>query len=112
MMNGHLLFERMKNLTEALQIVEALPVDAVDVPPPSEPPMDDTAVGADTQGNVVVGLLSDIKDLLSQLVDVDLGEEEPLPDENAEELAVEVPEPDEEEATELETPSSRPVPPE
>jgi hypothetical protein len=122
MMDERLLFERMKNLTEALQIIEALPVDAVDAPPPSElppselppsePPMDDTAVGADTQGNVVVGLLSDIKDLLAQLVDVDLGEEEPLPDENADELAVEVPEPGADEQTELETPSARPMPPE
>nr|WP_288916228.1 hypothetical protein [uncultured Pseudomonas sp.] len=35
--------------------------------PPSEPPMSDSAVGADTEGNVVLGLLGDIRNFLAQL---------------------------------------------
>jgi len=44
---------------------------AIDVPPPSEEPISDEAVGADTEGNVVIGLLSDIRDLLAQVVGVE-----------------------------------------
>jgi hypothetical protein len=46
-----------------------------DALPPSEPPVSDTAVGADTEGQVVLGLLADIKDLLGQLVAVQAPEE-------------------------------------
>lgn len=35
--------------------------------PPSEPPVSDSAVGADTEGNVVLGLLGDIRNFLAQL---------------------------------------------
>ena len=77
---------RMKNqLNEALVLVEELEQDemsnptpmggggdveapAADVPPPSEPPVDDEAVGADTEGNVALELLSQIRDLLATLV--------------------------------------------
>jgi hypothetical protein len=58
---------------------------AVDMPPPSEPPIGDEAVGADTEGNVALQLLGDIKELLTQLVAVEggevPGEEGELPDE-------------------------------
>lgn len=36
--------------------------------PPSEPPISDSALGADTEGASVVGLLTDIRDTLQQLV--------------------------------------------
>jgi len=60
-----------------------------EMPPPSEPPMSDTAVGADTEGNVVLQLLSDIKDLIAQLVGAEDAEIEgdmpPIPGEGEEE---------------------------
>jgi hypothetical protein len=99
----------MTKLQEAIKIVEEVEQDelsapvggdvAVDVPPPSEPPVSDDAVGADTEGNIALQLLTDIKDLLSELVSLegdeaaeegepDLGDEErpvdalPMPDED------------------------------
>lgn len=57
------------------EIAGEMATDTVDAPPPSEPPVSDTAVGADTEGNVVLQLLADIKDLLSQLVGVEGAEE-------------------------------------
>src|SRR5208337_1444 len=79
---------------------------AVESPPPSEPPVSDDAVGADTEGNVVLQLLADIKDLLSQLVGAEEGEGEFGPEgelppgEGSEEDRIPVdaiPEPDEDE---------------
>jgi len=104
-MNGPNL-TRMK-LTEAIKIVEDAAVDL----PPSEPPVSDTAVGADTQGNVVVQLLTDIKDLMGQLVDLEAGEEAAEGGEDLE-TAVEVPEPDVEGEEDLAAPAARPMPPE
>ena len=43
--------------------------------PPSEPPVDDAAIGADTEGNVVLALLKSIKDLLAKLVGEEAGVE-------------------------------------
>ena len=60
-----------------------------DMPPPSEPSIDDEAVGADTEGNVALSLLADIKDLLTQLVAAEGGE---LPGEEGEEGFEELPE--------------------
>lgn len=40
--------------------------DGLDLPP-SEPPVSDSAVGADTEGNVVLSLLGDIRNFLAQL---------------------------------------------
>lgn len=101
----------MNQLNEALKLVEEVEqqeiespreIDqataATDLPPPSEPPMDDAAVGADTEANVVLGLLADIRDLLTQLTnpegaDLDVegegpggpgGDELPLPGEGEE----------------------------
>jgi len=80
--------ESMIALNEALKIIEEIEHDeveapsaiagemAVDAPPPSEPPVSDDAIGADTEGNVVLQVLSDIKDLLAQLVGPPEGEEE------------------------------------
>lgn len=102
------------NLSEALVLVEELEQDglqspdtmsggdamgggddmAADMPPPSEPPVSDEAVGADTQGDVAIQLLSDIRDLLGKLAGEDPtgaegeselgGEGAPLPGEGGE----------------------------
>lgn len=56
--------------------------------PPSEPPINDEAVGADTEGNVALQLLADIKNLLMQLVTGESPEGE-LEDEVADEDAAE-----------------------
>jgi len=97
--------ESMRNLQEAIKVVEEIEQDelaaasnadnlggadegsAIDVPPPSEPPVSDDAVGADTQGNVVLQLLTSINDLLVQLVGAEEAEiegEPPLPPEGEE----------------------------
>ena len=82
--------ESMSKLNEAIKLIEEIESDdgietpseiagemaAVDAPPPSEPPVSDDAIGADTEGNVVLQLLADIKDLLSQLVGAESGEGE------------------------------------
>ena len=82
--------ESMSKLNEALKLIEEIEQDqleapseiagggemGMDAPPPSEPPMSDDAVGADTEGNVVLQLLADIKDLLAQLVGAEEGEGE------------------------------------
>jgi hypothetical protein len=114
------LTESMTNLNEAIKVVEEIEQDelaapteieggldsiAVDAPPPSEPPVSDDAVGADTEGNVVLQLLADIKDLLGELVAVETGEEEAEgepgeegePDENRPVDAIPEPPEDEEE---------------
>jgi len=85
--------------------------------PPSEPPISDDAVGADTEGNVVLQLLSDIRDLLGELVhggeiegelegELPGGElppgEFPPEGEGGDIAADAIPEPDEEEAEEEE----------
>lgn len=113
-----LMTESMTNLQEAIKVVEEIEQDelaapteapammpdaAVDTPPPSEPPVDDTAVGADTEGNVVLGLLTDIKNLLTQLVAVESPEAEMPPEEGeeGEEMPVDaLPEPPEGEGEE------------
>ena len=109
----------MKALSEAIRLIEEIEHDevetpsaiagemaAVESPPPSEPPVSDDAVGADTEGNVVLQLLADIKDLLSQLVGAEEGEGEFGPEgelppgEGSEEDRIPVdaiPEPDEDE---------------
>ncbi len=89
---------------EALKLVEELeddvPADGTPVDeappgdadgadlPPSEPPVSDEAVGADTEGNVVIQILADIKNLLAQLVGGEEGEapadEEEIADEETE----------------------------
>ena len=79
----------MKTLSEAIKLIEEIEHDeveapsaiagemaATDAPPPSEPPVSDDAIGADTEGNVVLQLLADIKDLLTQLVGVEGAEGE------------------------------------
>jgi hypothetical protein len=82
--------ESMSKLNEALKLIEEIEQDqleapseiagsgemGMDAPPPSEPPVSDEAVGADTEGNVVLQLLADIKDLLAQLVGAEEGEGE------------------------------------
>lgn len=110
--NGQLMREVM-NLNEAIQVVEKLrdevavaaplkTASAADALPPSETPTSDAAVGADTEGNVVLQLLTDIKNLLSALVaaETDSSEEEPSAEEPEDEEAgldaiPEPPEPDE-----------------
>lgn len=91
---------------------------SMDGPPPSEPPVSDEAVGADTEGNVALQLLSDIRDLLNELVHGgeegapgEEGGEPPLPpgEEGAEDSPVDaVPMPDEEDEDDnLEPPTQR-----
>lgn len=81
----------MSTIAKAKQIVEELEdspipeipeipeVGAVDAPLPSEPPISDQAVDADTAGNVVISLLTDIRNSL-QVLAGDPGEMPP-PDE-------------------------------
>ena len=84
--------ESMSQLKKAIQLIEEIQDDEVkspheiasemappaaddigaEAPPPSEPPVEDTAVGADTEANVVLQLLADIRRFLAMLV----GEEE------------------------------------
>jgi hypothetical protein len=45
--------------------------------PPSEPPMSDSAVGADSQGSAALGLLREIRDFLGQLASALVPMEEP-----------------------------------
>ena len=119
---GPQLIESMTTLNEAIKLIEEIEdaeveapseiagemaTDTMDAPPPSEPPVDDTAIGADTEGNVVLQLLGDIKELLAQLVGLENGEEEiagELPPEGEEEeMAVDaIPEVPEEEREEEE----------
>lgn len=84
---------------EALKLVEELeddvPADGAPVDeappgdtdgadlPPSEPPVEDSAMDIDTEGNVALQLLADIKNLLAQLVG---GEEGETPDEEEQDL--------------------------
>lgn len=116
--------QRMNSLNEAQKIVEELEHDelehegapeemAADALPPSETPIDDEAVGADTEGNVVLTLLSDIRDLLARLVGEEAEEhegEEGLEGEaEAEGEAVDaIPETPEEEEEEMSAPGARP----
>lgn len=121
----------MKILVEAQKLVEELEQDeleggdpsgpgaptdlAVDVPPPSEPPVSDDALGADTEGNVALQLLADIRNLLAQLVGEEPGAED-LPPEGGpgdEEGAIDaIPEPPEDEEDEDEgAPGARMAPP-
>lgn len=105
--DGAKLIESMTALNEAYKLIQEVedaevespseiaadmggPEGAPDMPPPSEPPVSDDAVGADTEGNVVLQLLSDIKDLLAQLVgaeeaEIEGGEMPPIPGEGEEE---------------------------
>ncbi len=123
--------ESMTNLQEAIKVVEELgqdefsasandqALDTVDAPPPSEPPVSDEAVGADTEGNVALQLLTDIKDLLTQLVAAEVGEteEEPEAEDMEGEIPVDaLPEPPEDEEDEEDeeegAPNNAPAPPE
>lgn len=97
------------------EIAGEMATDTVDAPPPSEPPVSDDAIGADTEGNVVLTLLGQIKDLLARLVGAEEGEGEgefgpsgemppgaedgmEFPPEEGEDIPVDaLPEPDEEE---------------
>jgi hypothetical protein len=133
-----LRIESMTQLQEAIKLIEELhgeevkapseiasemappAADDIDVaaeaPPPSEPPVDDSAIGADTQGNIVLDLLADIRDFLAQLVGADEegampgepgeeGEMPPVPDEGEEGEdgpVAAIPEPPEEEEEEEE----------
>ncbi len=102
---ANLITESMTQLQEAIKLIEELhdeevkapseiasemappaadEVDAVEAPPPSEPPVDDSAIGADTEGNIVLNLLADIRDFLAQLVGADEGGEGELPGEEGE----------------------------
>jgi hypothetical protein len=45
--------------------------------PPSEPPVSDSAVGADSQGSAALGLLREIRDFLGQLASALVPQEEP-----------------------------------
>jgi hypothetical protein len=108
----------MNSLTEAEKFVDELAHDAssldtdapVDALPPSEEPVSDDAVGADTEGNVALQLLSDIRDLVQQLVGGD--ESELPPEEDAEEGTPldAVPEAPEEEENDLTPGGARPEP--
>lgn len=84
--------EIMNSLLEAKQIVQELEDDqiamnaapdamggvdsemGVDPLEPSEPPISDTAIGADTEGETALGLLRQMRDLLAQLVSVEAPE--------------------------------------
>ncbi len=90
-----------RGLVKSLALIEEMERDALDgpeaaaasvmpptEPPPGEPPVSDSAVGANTEGNMALQLLTDIKDLLTQLLSAEEGEEagegEPeLPEEGA-----------------------------
>jgi hypothetical protein len=126
-----------KSLTEARKLIAEMEQDELDQPtpnagappvdaappmddmppgggddlPPSEPPVSDDAIGADTEGNVFLQILSDIRDFLAVIAGVDGAGEEgpegpegpggpPLPDEGEDEdkSAVDaIPEPPEDE---------------
>lgn len=123
----------MNDLAEAQRLVEELEQDeldgpggpggapggppddfAVDGPPPSEPPVSDTAIDADTEGNVALQLLADIRNLLAQLVGGDESTDLPPPGEGeeGEEDAVDaIPEAPEEEEDEEGAPGARMAPP-
>ena len=110
----------MNSLTEAEQFVDELANDTpnldadgpVDALPPSEEPVSDAAVGADTEGNVALQLLSDIRDLLQQLVGGDESASELPPEEDAEEGTPldAVPEAPDEEEDEITPGGARPEP--
>ena len=98
--------ESMSQLKDAIKLIEEVEADEVkapredagemappaadnidaEAPPPSEPPVEDTAIGADTEGNVVLQLLADIRKFLAMLVGAEENEGE-LPPGEEEELA-------------------------
>lgn len=55
----------------------------VDMLPPGEPPISDTAIGADTEGDTALGLLTQMKDLLTVLVTAVAPESEVAPEAEA-----------------------------
>jgi len=55
----------------------------VDTLPPSEPPISDTAIGADSEGDTALGLLTQMKDLLTVLVTAVAPESEVAPEAEA-----------------------------
>lgn len=79
---GQTDIRNMKALKEAIALVEELEKDALTAPEapagdfgstaalePSEPPVSDSAIGADTEGETALGLLQDIKGSLDRLAD-------------------------------------------
>ncbi len=76
--------EDMNDLKQAIALVEEMEDELIDAgatapgaaeaPPdpslePSEPPISDTAIGADTEGDTALGLLQQMKDLLTRIAD-------------------------------------------